>query len=227
MAIEADPIAPADQKPTESPAKPPMPADLQKLIDNPDAFKERLAREREAGVKAVLKEHGFADAEAMKAFVASAKAKAEAEKTEAEKTSERIKALEPRAARAESLEKTVARYLEAEESAIQEDKRALLELAPADPEARLDWISKAKGKGLFGIAAQAAPKAVEPPKPADPATTMAPPGPQGSKTQAKTAYETYQEIAATGNRVLAANYRIANARHRGVSAEEVTISPDR
>lgn len=124
-----------------------------------EQFAARLAKERDQGTKSLLKEFGFKDPDEAKSFFSTAQKEADAKKTEAQLMTEKLAKMEPLASKAESYEKAIAGYLAAEEALIPEDKKALLELAPPveNPQARLDWISKAKAKNLF--AADPAPAA--------------------------------------------------------------------
>jgi hypothetical protein len=148
----------ADDK-SKTPANPPPPAapapgeEFKNMTT--EQFNARLAKATEQGSKSLLKEFGFKDADEAKSFFEQAKKEADAKKTEEQRTKEKIAALEPLAAQATTLGKTIESYLTVEEGLVPEDKKALLDLAPpADdrPEskaARLDWIVKARAKGLF------------------------------------------------------------------------------
>lgn len=113
-----------------------------------------VAARTEAAVKATLKRLGVEKIEDAEAAIKAQRERAEAEKSEVDRYKGKVEELGPKAKRAEVLEGTIKRYLEAEEKAIPKDKRELLELAPTDPDARLEWIQNAKAKGLFGAAAE-------------------------------------------------------------------------
>lgn len=166
----ATPAATPAPAPAAAPVAPPapLPEDMQKLVSNPDEFKARMAKERELGHKAVLKDFGFANVDEAKAFFDLARKEAEAKKSEQQKLSEKLATLEPLAGEVKSYEELVDGLLEIEVASIPEEKKALLnELAPAgdkasDKRQRLLWIRKAKEKGLFAV------------QPAAPATPAAP-----------------------------------------------------
>lgn len=121
----------------------------------PDAFKARLEAERQAGIKAALKDLGVDSLDVAKTRLTEDAKRREAEKSELQRAQDTAKDLEPKAKRADALEASVKRFLEAEEKAIPDAKKSLLDLAPpaTDPVGRLDWIANAKSKGLFGEAA--------------------------------------------------------------------------
>jgi hypothetical protein len=123
---------------------------------SPEAFKARLAAEREAGAKGVLKDLGVEKADEAKARLAEDQKRRDAEKSELQRAQDEAKSLKPKAEKADTYEASLKRYLESEEKAIPEAKRGLLDLAPpaTDINARLDWISNAKAKGLFNVEAQ-------------------------------------------------------------------------
>ncbi len=169
---------PAPEK--KDPATPPAPAPGEEWKGmTTEQFNARLASERETAQRKLLKDLGAEKPEDIKGALARLKEAEDAKKSDLEKLTGRVTELEPKAKRADELHAAIVGYLEAEEKAIPEDKRALLDLAPpADqPDARLRWIANAKAKGLFTVAAPAAPEKKEPtttkagnglpPKPAD------------------------------------------------------------
>lgn len=163
-----------------------------------EQFTARLAREREAAIKGL----GFKSMEEAKAAIDAAKAKADAEKTELQKATERAAALEGRAKQAETYEASLKRYLAAEESTLGEAHKKLLDLAPPaeQVEARLDWIAKARAQGLFG-AQPAAPKAP------NPSTTAAPAGPTPPKPAGEqNAFQRWESLKGSSPMVAAQYY---------------------
>ena len=130
----------------------------------PGLTEAEAAARADAAVKAALKELGFEKLDDAKAAVKAQRDAEEAKKSELERATGKVAELGPKAKRAEALEGTIKRYLETEEKAVPKEKRDLLDLAPSadSPEARLEWILNAKGKGLFG-----------PSEPAKPANTRA------------------------------------------------------
>lgn len=130
----------------------------------PATFTEAdVAAKADAAVKAALKELGYDKLDDAKAAAKAHREAEESKKSELEKATGKVAELGPKAKRAEALEGTIKRYLDTEEKAVPKEKRDLLDLAPpADqPEARLEWILNAKGKGLFG------PGSAEPKTPAN------------------------------------------------------------
>lgn len=181
-----------------------------------DAFKARLDEAGSSREKQLLKEFGVKTAAELKTALEEGKKLREAQMTEQQRLEAQVKELSPVAAKSKSMEEDIAFFLQAEEQAIPEDKRGLLELAPGaeQPGARLRWIASAKAKGLFGAtapaaAAGAAQGATRPPAPA---TTMAPPGPSTPPAPGTANHQAiYDGLKAKGQTIAAAAYR---AQHR-------------
>lgn len=151
--------------PPAPPAAPSPPAPDQE----PGWLKGRLEREQETTRKAILTELGVPDVKDGKAAIAELKKRQDAEKTDLEKKDGRIKELEPQAARAVELEKTVKARADVEFAALtDEQKAAVKSLAGDDPAKVLTAIDTLKPTWK----APAAPPTpgAPPPKPA-PATT--------------------------------------------------------
>ena len=149
------PAQPAAQQPPAQAQ--PAPGEEYKAM-SPDAFKGRLAEERNAGVVAFLKSAGFEKPEQLTAALTEYKALKQSGMSDADKLNARIKELEAQAALAQrtpKLEETIRRTLEAEEAAIPASRKGLLALAPVEPELRLPWLSAAKAQGLFTETPQA------------------------------------------------------------------------
>lgn len=177
------PLAPGQGQVQPAPAS--LPDDMKALIDNPELFKTRLSKEREVATKGLVKELGFEKIEDAKSFFAEAKKDAEAKKTEAQRTAEKIAALEPLTGEVKQYETLVDDLLAVEVDCIPASKKSLLDdLAPSGekPEqkrARLLWVRKAKASGLFNetapVAEEKKPPATSragsgnPPTPAPPA----------------------------------------------------------
>jgi len=149
-----------EPEPTPTPAPAPG-ADTKPAFQQmtTEQFTERLKQEREAGLKAALKELGFEKPEDAKARFAKLSELEKAQMSEAEKTAAKMKELEADAARAKAFEKTIKSALEIEEKAVPKEKKALLDLAPEEPHARFEWITKARAAGLFAGEAVPAAKA--------------------------------------------------------------------
>ncbi len=150
----------------------------------PAQFAARIAAATAAGASGVHKELGTENIADAKARLADDAKRREAEKSELQRVTETAESLKPKAKRAEILEERIKGYLAIEEAAIPEDKKPMLELAPTEPDARLDWIMRAKGKGLFAAAVAA----VAPAEPAKLATSKAagtPPPPANGTVEKK------------------------------------------
>jgi hypothetical protein len=175
---------------------------------SPAITSEQLAQAQDqARAKArqdLLAELGYHDeAEAKAARDAQRKAE-EAQKTELQRLTEAAAKLEPVSAEAKRYRAAVEAHLAAEIAALPEAKRALVDdLGPAatDPAARLDWLSRAKAKGLFAEAKTPGAAA-----PGPPATTMAPSGPATQPGQAPSEYEHWQSLVRSGKPTMAAQY---------------------
>lgn len=202
-AAATPPPAPVASPP---PATPPPGEEYRAM--SPEAFKERLASERDAARRAQLKDLGFERSEDLKGALAKLKAREDADLSESQRIQKQLDDLAPRAKRAEALEARIKGVLEAEEGAIPDAKRALLELAPSDPADRLEWIARAKARGLFADAQPAAPEPKREPKPATTMATGGPATPPPAGTQDP--YQTWQKLRET-DRIHAATFYAANA----------------
>lgn len=162
MPTAADPKPAADKPADPAPAAPTapdvskIPPDLLALVADPDRFKARLGEAQTAGQRALAKSLGFADVEAMTKALEAARKLEDAQKTDLQRLTDQVAALSPQAARATALEAAIAETLKAQEGAIPEASRGLLDLAPTDPADRLRWIATAQAKGLFAPASAAA-----------------------------------------------------------------------
>lgn len=165
----AAPAAPAPaQQPPAAPASPPAQGEEYKAM-TPEQFKARLDGATSAGVKQALKELGFEKAEDAKARLDALKKLEDAQKTEAQKTAERIAALEPEAAKAKAYGETIAAYAESEFKALPAEAQALVTAqAGDDPHARLKTIAALRTSGVLAKLGAA-------PAPAQPASTKAGP----------------------------------------------------
>lgn len=204
----AQPAVPAPQ-PAASPATPAAGEEWKSMTT--EQFTARLAKEREQGTRALLKEFGFEKADDAKAFFSTAKAKADAEKTELQKATERATALEAQAKRAEELGAVVSTFAEQEFKALHEAlQKFIVVQAGDDPMARLRAITAARESGLLA-AQQPAPAATPEPRPANPATTVAQPGPATPKPVGTlTPYEQWQALKEANRGALAATFFVQN-----------------
>jgi len=132
-----------------------LPADMQALVTDPEAFKRRLEEAGNAAVGKLLKEAGFKKPEELTAALKAHKDHVDAQKTQAERDAARIAELGPKAEQADKLLEGLKVLLAAEEGAVPaEHKGKLDKLAPpaTDPAGRLTWIVNARAEGLFGAA---------------------------------------------------------------------------
>lgn len=122
-----------------------------------EQFNTRLHEAGQTAVRTVLKELGFEKVEDAKARLTKAGEIEKAQMSELDRAKATAKELSSKAANADRYETAIKSYLEAEEKAVPDAKRDLLDLAPpaTDPAARLDWISKAKAKGVFNVTSPA------------------------------------------------------------------------
>jgi hypothetical protein len=141
-----------------------------------DPHKELVAREREAAERQLLKQLGFKSVDEAQAAIKRGKELADANKTELDRLREAASQAEQANAERQTLRGTVERILQTEIEALPEDKRSLVEeLGPTqdDPAARLEWLARAKKKGLFAVAPPEPPSPPPGPPPANPANSRA------------------------------------------------------
>lgn len=178
--------------PTPAPAAPAAPATGEEYkAMSPEAFKARLDRERSAGLAQALKDLGFANADDAKKFLDGARAKAEAEKTELQKAQELASGLKAQADRAAGLEATLKKTAARELAALPEaTRKAITDDVGEDPQAQLARIEFLRAAGMLAAPAD--------PKPPNPSTTGAKPGPAPIKpAPAADAYQQWQAMRAT------------------------------
>ena len=102
---------------------------------------ERIARAKRSAIEDALKEFGVGSIDDAKAAIAKARELEEAKKSEIEKFSERVKALEPEAKRAAELTARLAKYADAELAKLTEAQRdAVLAIAGEDKARALETI---------------------------------------------------------------------------------------
>lgn len=194
---------------TPSPAAPAPGEEFKNMT--PEQFKARIAEAQSAGAAKAYKDLGVKDTSEARARFEELQKLKDAQLSEQERAKKQIDELTPQAARAVKLEQAVKSLLETEEKLIPDDKKSLLDLAPAadQPEARLQWIASAKAKGLFATTAPATDpaSAAAAQRAANPATTIAPPGPATPPpTGAKTELQQYEDLKARGMTRLAAQH---------------------
>lgn len=199
-------VAPANGTPAPAaPAPPPGPAPIGITSEQ---LKERLAEERDKSRKALLAELGFEKPEDLKTLVTTAKQRAEAEKTETERLTGRVKALEPLETEVAALREAVAAQAKDALAGLTESQRAAVVAVAGDsPAAQIKTIAALRPTWAGAPAAPAAPAAPPPPATTTPAGAAPAPAPSSSPTDHKAAYEALK----TRNPVAAAQYL---TRHR-------------
>lgn len=157
-----------------------------------DAFKERLGKEREKERTAMLKELGFDKPEDIKAALKIAQDAKDRDLSELQKAQKALKETEPKAQRADHLEKLVAGFVEEQFGALAENVReAIDEVAKGNPEERLRMIGVMRKAGVIG--APAATGAAAPPPPKTLAQNGATPPAPTPKT-GPTAFQRFAEL---------------------------------
>lgn len=199
-------VAPANGTPAPAvTAPPPGPAPIGITSEQ---LKERLAEERDKSRKALLAELGFEKPEDLKTLVTTAKQRAEAEKTETERLTGRVKALEPLETEVAALREAVATQAKDALAGLTESQRAaVLAVAGDSPAAQIKTIAALRPTWAGAPAAPAAPAEPPPPATTTPAGAAPAPAPSSSPTDHKAAYEALK----TRNPVAAAQYL---TRHR-------------
>lgn len=167
-----------------------------------DALTARLAEERAKGSAAaraaLLKDLGIEDAKDGKALLAAAKAKADAELSEAQRLAKTIEELTPKAKRAEALEKQLEALVAVQFDALPEGTRAAIdEVAQGNAEERLRMIGVFRKAGFIDAPA---PPAAE--KTKLPAATTSPASPPKAGT-AQTKYDEWQAFVTAGRQTAA------------------------
>lgn len=172
----------------------------------PSWLKGRLEREQETTRKAILAELGVPDVKDGKAALAELKKRQDAEKSDLEKKDGRIKELEPQAARAVELEKTVKARADVELAALtEEQKTAVKAIAGDDPAKVLTAIDTLKP--TWKAAPAAPPPGAPPPKPAPGSTTAAGPPPAPAAPPATVDHLALYDELQKSNPMQAAHYR--------------------
>ena len=153
------------------------------------ALKARLDEERSKAKAALLKEFGYESQADLKAVLAAAKAKQDAELTETQRLAKALDDLKPRAERADKLERSLAALVEAQFSALPEKAREAIDgVANGNPEERLRMMEVFRQSGLLSASAAAS---TAPPA-AAPVTTT--PGPAPRPAAMQTPWDKYQEL---------------------------------
>jgi hypothetical protein len=184
----SDPITPtsAQNPPTDTTA--PAPAPAPKREDGtPDWLPDRLQRAEQAAVTKALSTLGVKTLDEAKAVIEAAKKAEDAQKTEAQRTQERLAALEPEAQAAKAYRERLERFADAELGKLSEPQRAaVLRLADGDKAKALDAIEALRPTW------QTAPPPAPPPPPA---TTAPPPtAPSSTAPSAVNVKEQYRAL---------------------------------
>lgn len=194
--VTVTPDAPAINVPEKSPAPAPAPVGKSEADGKPEWLDARLERERSK----LLKDLGVQSIDDAKKILAEHAAKAEAEKSTAQKAAELETSLKATKAEKESLAAALGEYAKAQMGALTEAQRsAVAAVAGDDPALQLKTINALRPTWASAAA------------PAAPADTAPPPaapkgGPVSEPPDAKAIHE---ELKKT-NPVLAARYALAN-----------------
>ena len=128
----------------------------------PEWLPARLERAKQAARADVLRELGAESLDAAKARIVAAKAAEDAQKSELQRLTERIAALEPSAAKVAELQAVVAQHADAELAKLTDEQRAAVTAIAGDDKAR----ALATVEALRPTWVKAAPAAPPPPPPA-------------------------------------------------------------
>ena len=140
---------------------------------------ERLERAKRTAAEEALKAAGFSSLDEAK----QAKALAEAQKSEAQKTAERLAALEPKAKEAEEIRGRLERYADAELAKLSDAQReAVLALSGGDKAKALDAVEKLRPTWGAPAAAATSTTTTTPPPPAATAPGRTAPPAAGATT---------------------------------------------
>lgn len=198
----ADPIV-APTAPTTAPAQEP---DDDKITLTQQRLNERLARAKKSAIEDALKDLGVENVEAAKAAIAKARELEESKKSEIEKFSERVKALEPEAKRASELSAKLAKYADAELAKLTEAQRdAVVAIAGDDKARALDTIEALRPTWMAPIAAPS--NAL----PAPAKTTASGPAPAATSTPSVDHKAIYEALKAE-HPMKAAQYALLHSR---------------
>lgn len=195
--------AQAPQQPTIAPVQ-----------SEPEWLPQRLERAKASAQSDMLRALGVQSVDDAKALVDAARKLEEERKTEAQRTAERIAALEPKAKQADDLASKLGRYADAELGKLSESQRAaVLAIAGEDRARALDviealrptWASAAASVEVAQHQQVAAPR---PPPASTSAATVAQSGApaQSAQVDHKAEYERIRGI----NPVLASQYLLAH-----------------
>jgi hypothetical protein len=204
---QGTPAPPVPAAPASSAGQPPpaAPSD-DKISLSQQALNERLARAKRSALDEALKELGVDNLEAAKGAVAKARELEEAKKSEIEKFSEKVKALEPEAKKAKDLSDRLARYADAELSKLTEpQKAAVLAIAGEDKARALDTIEALRPTWA------AAPAAASATLPAPAKTTASGPAPAATAAPTIDHKAVYEALKAE-HPMKAAQYALAHSR---------------
>lgn len=178
-------------------------------------FNQRLAEAEEAGAKKLLKELGINKADRKSALEEIREGRMALTKKEKEIMAAKAEAeaLKPKAAKTDELENELKLYADEMFANLPESLQKYIAETVADsPAARLKAMRAARTAGLAPNFKDAS-KGEEAPKPANPSTTVAQPGPATPKPVGTlNHYETWKELQRQGRGAQAANYYMMYAK---------------
>lgn len=200
------PAQPAATPPTATP-QPQAPAAGQPAVQqqpvDPNWLNGRIAQAKKSAESDLFKKLGVKDEAELASRLGDAKKLEDEKKSDLEKRDGKIKELEPKAARAEQLEKTVAARAERELADLTEEQRAAVKsLAGEDPAKVLETIDALKPTWK----AQASAAGAQQPKPAPASTTGAAPPPTPATPPAPVDHLAVYDDLKTKNPMMASHY---------------------
>lgn len=200
-----------------TPAAPAPGATVEPKEGDPNWLKQRFAQNANATTAKLLKDLGVTTIDEAKAKIDTAKKLEDEKKTDIQRANEKVKALEPDAARTKELIAIITERAETELGTLTEAQReAVKEFAGEDPAKQLQTIDRFRKRGLLAASAPAAPEVTAAPtvRPAitPPASTSSAGGaPPPASPTTPNHKATYEKLL-TQNPMQAAAYALKNER---------------
>jgi len=221
MTTQADPNA-APPPPPNPPPPPSDPPDEKKLSLTQQALNDRLDQAKRSANAELLATLGVKDPAEAKAKLDALRATEDAQKTEAQRQTDKIAALEPRAARADVLEQRVSELAALELGKLPPEHKAFVEDMTKDPAEQLRAITALQARGVLKAGTPGA--ALPPPAPPGANTTGAgaPPPAGGALTAPSTPEQhraEHDRLVKAGALAQAANYMRRNGQEIAKSAK--------
>ena len=167
-----------------------------------EQLKARLDEAGLSSVKKFVKQLGFDKHEDLQTFFQAAKKLQDEQLTEQERTKKQIKELEPKAQRAEALEKLLTGLVESQFKALPESVQTAIDAqANGNAEERLRLMQVMTAAGLITASGQAAPNGTPPAH--KPATTTPPSNAPPASGGQQTPHQKWRALQAAGQHVAA------------------------